>query len=163
MSGGFWASLGAFCDWLETTSTSQTIQTVLWIVPTIQSIHILAIAALMGSALMIDARLLGWIDRDEPVGAVARRFLPVIWWMLPLLLVTGAVMIVGEPARSLKNPFFQIKAALIVLAVSHLALFHRRLVSAGESVSAGAATAIVLPSALIWLAIIFCGRWIAYY
>ena len=78
MSGGFWASLGAFCDWLETTSTSQTIQTVLWIVPTIQSIHILAIAALMGSALMIDARLLGWIDRDEPAHLlIAFQFL--IW------------------------------------------------------------------------------------
>lgn len=163
MLTGFMASLNAFCAWLEATAVSQAIQTVLWIVPTVQSIHILAIAALMGAALMIDARLLGWVERDETVGAVARRFLPVIWWMLPVLLLTGIIMITGEPARSLKNPFFQIKFALILIAIAHLGLFHGRLRAAGARLGAAATTAIVLPSALIWLAIILCGRWIAYY
>jgi hypothetical protein len=163
MLNGFMTSLSAFCVWLEATAVSQVIQTVLWIVPTVQSIHIVAIAALMGAALMIDARLVGWIDRDRPIADVARRFLPVIWWMLPILLVTGMVMITGEPARSLQNPIFQTKVALILAAMLHLGIFQRRLLAAQDDVGAGVRAAIVLPSALIWLAIVFCGRWIAYY
>src|SRR3954468_23905823 len=108
--------LAKFCAWLEQTPLSQAIQAAGWVVPLVQTIHILAIAAVMGSALMIVLRLSGVAWRDRPVAAVYRRFRPVIWWALPVLLATGAVMITGEPARSLANPVFQIKMLLLVSA-----------------------------------------------
>ena len=43
---------------------------------------------------------------------MSSRFLPLVWWSLPVLLATGAIMIIGEPARSLKNPAFQLKMTL---------------------------------------------------
>ena len=162
MPNSFLGWLAAFCENLEATPASQTIQKVAWIIPTAQIIHILSIAAVMTSAFLLNARLAGLFDRDQPLPAVARRFLPVIWWALPVLLLSGLVMIVGEPARSLKNPVFQAKVLLILLALAHLALFRRRI--AGEGAAAGGyLLPIVLPSLAIWLAIVFCGRWIAYY
>src|SRR3954468_18730210 len=103
------AALLNFCSWLEQTPFSQTIQSTGWIVPAVQTVHILAIAAVMSSVLMLDLRLLGLAGGDQPIARVRQRFRPVIWWVLPLLLATGALMIVGEPARSLANPVFQLK------------------------------------------------------
>ena len=105
------------CVWIDQTALSQTIQSTAWIVPTVQSVHILAIAAVAASALMINLRLLGIFAADQPLKDVLARFLPFVWWPLLVLLATGAIMIFGEPARSLKNPAFQLKMALLIAAV----------------------------------------------
>jgi len=110
-------SLHNFCAWLEQTPLSQTIQSAGWIVPAVQTVHILSIAAVMSSVLMIDLRLIGILGRDQPLARVSERFRPVIWWTLPILLVTGIVMITGEPARSLESPVFQLKMALLLAAI----------------------------------------------
>ena len=106
-----------FCSWLEQTPLSQTIQSTGWIVPAVQTVHILSIAAVLSSVLMIDLRLMGFLGRDQPLARVSERFQPVIWWTLPVLLATGSVMIIGEPARSLANSVFQLKMALLVAAI----------------------------------------------
>ena len=41
-------SLDRFCHWLSETSLSQTIQTVGWVIPAVQTVHILAVAAVVG-------------------------------------------------------------------------------------------------------------------
>ena len=78
----------------------QVIQTTKWIIPTLQTIHILAIAALFSSAILFDLRLWGVVERDLPLKDMARRFFPVIWFALPVLLTSGAFLIVGEPKRA---------------------------------------------------------------
>lgn len=94
-------ALHGFCNWLEQTPASLAIQNAEWVVPAVQTLHILSIAAVMSSVVMIDLRVLGILGRDQPLHRVTQRFLPVVWWTLPLLLATGIVMIVGEPARRL--------------------------------------------------------------
>ena len=54
---------------------------------------------------------------------VSSRFLPFVWWPLLILFATGAIMIIGEPARSLKNPAFQLKMILLVAALVVTGLF----------------------------------------
>jgi hypothetical protein len=44
-----------FCAWLDHTALSQFIQGAGWIVPAVQTMHILAIAAVLGSQTMIAA------------------------------------------------------------------------------------------------------------
>jgi hypothetical protein len=161
-------SIDALCWWLEHTALSQTIQSINWIVPAIQTIHILAITVVAASALMIDLRLIGVFSADRPLREVSARFLPLIWWPLLVLLATGAIMIIGEPARSLKNPAFQLKMALLVTVLIVTALYQlllRRDPDLGSPASScrSAATAIAALSMLLWTGIIFAGRWIAYY
>ena len=157
--------LTAFCIWLDHTRPSQTIQTTAWIVPSVQVIHILSIAVVAASALMIDLRLLGAYGTDQPGRRVAERFLPLVWWPILLLLATGLVLIVGEPARSLKNPAFQLKMILLVAALTVTVLCQRRLrraPAAGASDRGGTARPLAILSLLLWTGIIFAGRWIAY-
>ena len=104
MSPVFVKSLNAICVWIDQTQLSQAIQATSWVVPTVQTVHILAIAVVASSALMIDLRLLGVFWTDRPMKDVFSRFLPLVWWPLLILFATGFIMIIGEPARSLKNP-----------------------------------------------------------
>jgi hypothetical protein len=66
---------------------------------------------------MIDLRLIGMFWTDRPMKDVSSRFLPFVWWPLLILFATGAIMVIGEPARSLKNPAFQVKMMLLVAAL----------------------------------------------
>ena len=60
-------SLNAICVWIDQTPLSQAIQVTNWVVPTVQTVHILAIAVVASSALMVDLRLIGvfWADRPQ--------------------------------------------------------------------------------------------------
>ena len=147
---------------------SQTIQTVNWIVPAVQTVHILAIAAVMGSVLMINLRLIGAVGRDQPLPRFSERFLPVIWRALPILLATGIIMIVGEPVRSLENPVFQLKMCLLIAAIVVTLGYQvplRRNPSFWELTKGrrGVSLLIALLSLALWVGIVFAGRWIAYY
>jgi hypothetical protein len=160
-------SLHAFCLWLAETPLSQTIQNVSWIIPTVQTIHIAGIAMVISSVFMMDLRLLNIAGRGQPTAAYAARFLPWIWWTLPVLLISGAILITGEPTRSLENPAFQTKMVLLVLAMIATAILHRPIAKepAYWELTPGhrnTARLIAIVSLVLWTCIIFAGRWIAY-
>lgn len=160
-------SLDKFCAWIEQTSLSQTIQVTSWFVPTVQTVHILAVAAVMASIFMIDLRLLGIVGRDQPLARVSARYRPIIWWTLPVLLITGILMITGEPVRSLENWAFQLKMLLLIAAIAVTLSYQIPLnkdAQFWESSSGrrGAIRLIAILSLVLWIGIICAGRWIAY-
>jgi uncharacterized membrane protein SirB2 len=158
-------TLNQICLWIDQTALSEAIKQAAWVVPTVQTIHILAIAVVASSALMLDLRLIGVFWANRPLEAVKARFLPLIWWPLLLLLATGIIMITAEPARSLKNPAFQLKMLLLIGALIVTGLFqllHRRDAECGDGRRAAAVTLAIVSIAL-WSSIIFAGRWIAYF
>src|SRR4051812_31681826 len=120
-------TLHQFCDWISSTPLSLEIQNVSWIIPMTQSIHILCIAIVISSATMVDLRMLGVVGRNQPTGVYTSRFLPWIWPSLVVLLLTGSILIIGEPSRSLPNPAFQLKMTLLVLAMICTFLLQRPL------------------------------------
>src|ERR1700686_470943 len=161
-------TLNEICHWIDQTALSQAIQVTKWAVPAVQTIHILAIAVVASSALMIDLRLIGVFWANRPMKQVTSRFLPLVWWPLLILLATGILMIIAEPARSLKNPAFQLKMSVLLAALVVTGLFQylqRRNAAFGDlrSGSRAAAAAVAIVSILLWSAIVFAGRWIAYY
>ena len=153
-------------NWLAATPLSHTIQTTGWIIPALQTIHILCVAVLFSSAVLVDLRIWRLFQRDVPLPAVARRFLPTIWPVLLILLITGGLLIVGEPRRSLLNTSFYIKMALLAFVLVLTGLLQWSLSSPGfwdkdrgrRIAGRLAATA----SILAWCGIIFAGRFIAY-
>jgi hypothetical protein len=161
-------SLSAFAEWLSVTPPSMLIQNVSWIIPGFQSIHILAIAMVMASAVVISLRVLGLMMRDLPLATVTQRFAPWIWYSLIVLLITGLVLVVGEPGRSLTNSIFQLKMLLLLVAITFLLLLRLPMRrnehywdESGGGTRAGAKL-IAVASLAVWSCIIFAGRWIAY-
>jgi hypothetical protein len=161
-------AINTLCVWIDATPLSQWMQVTPWVVPVVQTVHILAIAAVASSAVMIDLRLIGLFWADRPMKIVSSRFLPLVWWPLLILLVTGIIMVISEPARSLKNPAFQLKMALLIAAVAVTAIFQllqRRDTKFGDLRKGprAAAISVAVVSMLLWASIVFAGRWIAYY
>ena len=160
------ALLSEFSKWLATTSLSHTIQSTGWIVPTLQIIHILSVAVVFSSAVLVNLRIFGLFERDEPLREIARRFLPPIWPVLVILLVTGSLQIIGEPRRVLLNPTFYLKMALLLVAILLTAGLQASLtaVPAWEKDRSWriAGRALATVSILVWCGILFAGRWIAY-
>lgn len=150
--------LDAFCHWLQATPLSLFVSTHFWIVPALQVVHLLAIASVVSSAFMIDLRLVGLVRGEQPASEFATRFLPFIWWALPVLLTTGALLISAEPARSLENPSFGIKMALLAGAISVTLVYQRR----GAGFGPLSRLAVGLVSVALWTGIVLAGRWIAY-
>src|SRR5258708_36633954 len=100
------AALSEFSKWLAATSLSHTIQTVGWIIPTLQTIHILSVAVVFSSAVLVDFRILRMFECGVPLPQVTRRFLPTIWPVLPILLWPGSLLMIGAPRPSqLNSPF----------------------------------------------------------
>jgi uncharacterized membrane protein len=159
--------LSEFSRWLAATEVSHVIQTTSWIIPTLQTVHILCVAAVFSAAILVDLRIWRLLERDQPLPDMARRFLPTIWPVLLILLVTGSLLIVGEPRRSLLNSTFYLKMALLVVAIV-LTAGLQRAISASPNfwdrdltrLIAGRFAAAV--SILVWCGILFAGRWIAY-
>jgi hypothetical protein len=161
------AGLSEFSKWLAATPLSHTIQAVGWIIPTLQTIHILSVAVVFSSAILVDLRIWRLLGRDEPLPEVARRFLPAIWPVLLILLITGSLLIIGEPRRSLLNSTFYLKMALLAVAILLTAGMQRSMSSSPDFWDrdrtrriAGQVAATV--SILVWCGILFAGRWIAY-
>jgi hypothetical protein len=95
-----------------------------------------------------------------------RRFLPPIWPVLAILLVTGSLLIIGEPRRSLVNTTFYLKMALLVVAIGLTATLQRTILASPDGFEdrsrrlSGQLLATL--SVLVWCGILFAGRWIAY-
>jgi uncharacterized membrane protein len=89
----------SFASWLQATALSNEIQAVSWVIPLLQSIHIVTIGVVFVSSLMIAMRVLGRMRTDEPFEAVWRRFAPWMWVGLCVMAVTGLTLVLGEPIR----------------------------------------------------------------
>jgi hypothetical protein len=115
--------LNDFAVWLSTTLPSVFIQThEAWMIPVIQSLHIIGIGLAVGSALMMTLRVLGWAGTDQTVLATQVRFGPWLTGALCLLLASGGLLVIAEPVRELVTISFWVKmvfvATLTALAVS---------------------------------------------
>ena len=138
-----------------------------WIIPILQSTHILAIAAVMSAVAMIELRLFGMATAFSFEQTI-RRFVPLIWIGLAVLLATGAVLIISEPKRTLNgNPAFYLKMAMLIVAIAVTVAFQaavrrnlgfvRSLARFGWVLQLSALVTLAL-----WIAIAVAGRWIAY-
>lgn len=115
-----------FAEWLAQTAPSLAIQSHEWVIPTVQSIHILAICAFTSSALLIDLRVLGLVWKDQSLADTLSRFWPWLTGALVVLLLTGLLMIVGEPPRELLAISFWMKMTLVLAAATVQATLRRR-------------------------------------
>lgn len=161
------STLRAFGEWLAGTELSTTIQNVSWIIPTVQTVHIVCVAIVISSTFLVDMRILGIFATSQTLASLSDRFLTWIWWAILVLLVTGTLLIIGEPARSLLNPAFLLKMLMLITVAGLTRLIQRPLAAdAGYWDASGGRRAtvkvIAIASLGLWSCIVFAGRWIAY-
>jgi uncharacterized protein DUF6644 len=157
-----------FALWLSTTFPSVFIQEHnSWAIPAIQSIHIVGIAMVMGSVLMIDLRILGLAWVDQTLRQTVGRFGPWLNSSLWLLLVTGILMVIGEPVRELVTLSFWLKMTLVAIGAVVATIFQQTLRRHEQHwedtlVHRRSIKLLAIVTFLIWVCIIVLGRLIAY-
>src|SRR5438046_2552413 len=113
-----------FCKWLEHTSVGAGIRESLWLFPAIETLHLLGMAALVGTTTVFDLRLLGWMLRRERVSELAGRLLPWSWAGFAVQLVTGALLFTSEAVKVYSNTAFRVKILFIFFAGVHVLSFY---------------------------------------
>jgi hypothetical protein len=153
-----------FAEWLGSTPLSVAIQSRLWLTPLLQTIHILMVCIVFVSMLSVALRVLGKIRTDQPLPEVWDRFAPWFWGALGIMAGTGLVLIIGEPVREATALSFWIKMSFIVIGVLSALYFGRTVAAAGAAdfAPSGRTRVVVFATILLWVAIVFLGRWIAY-
>jgi uncharacterized membrane protein SirB2 len=154
-----------FAEWLGSTPLSVAIQSRLWLTPLLQTIHITMIGIVFVSMLCVALRVLGQIRTDEPLADVWNRFAPWFWGALGVMAGTGLILAIGEPVRQATALSFWLKMSLLAIGIASALYFGRTIHAAagsGEAAASGGARVAAVVTILLWLAIIFLGRSIAY-
>jgi len=154
-------SARALSNWLSATALSQLIQTTHGAIAAIQMVHIVCLATLVALALNLSLRISGRGLAAEPLSSLAGRFVPAMWVCLGLLLLTGALLIVAEPHRTITNPAFYTKMGLLAVAVA-LTVWVASVARRQPEKRTPFRTAVATFYMLVWLCIVVAGRYIAY-
>ncbi|WP_333708700.1 hypothetical protein [Tepidimonas ignava] len=126
--------------------------------PLLEVVHLAGIALLLGNLVLLELRVFG-AGAALPVAALARLSLALVAVGFALAGASGLLMFGTQPQELLANRAFTVKMGLLVLAGGNAAWFHGR--GSLQRLDA-TARAQMLASTVIWLAVLACGRWIAY-
>jgi len=134
--------------------------------PIIQTVHILGIAVVMATVVLLNLRVLGVVLPSQDLGDMTRRVMPWFWIILAANVISGAFFVFARPNRYFYNPVFTWKMGFLLVAVALILLFylmHRR--RPGYWSEAGhkwLARGLALATLALLVLVMLAGRWIAY-
>lgn len=125
--------------------------------------HTFGLALLVGANVVVDLRLLG-VARGIPLAPLQRLF-RIMWIGFVMNAVTGILLVIAYPTKSLTNWDFYLKLAVIGLAVWVMqrlksVVFEDASLSEADMMARGAALA--KWSLFLWFGAISAGRLLAY-
>lgn len=129
-----------------------------WAYPALEVVHICGIALLVGNLVLLEARVFG-AGAALPARELARLSLVIAGAGFGMAASSGLLMFATQPQELLANRAFTLKMLLLLAAAANAGLFHAR-DSLGKMDPV--ARWQMLLSTAIWVAVIACGRWIAY-
>lgn len=136
-----------------------------WGYPAVETLHILGLALLVGSAACFDMRLLG-VAPTLPVDAVARFLLPVARIGFGVAVLSGALLFIMQARTFAVLPLFFVKIGTIAVAVVNTVIFHRGIFTSVDqwqhASPPSAAKFAAVVSLACWTMALVCGRFLAY-
>jgi hypothetical protein len=151
---------------LEASGLGQAMRQSLWLYPIVEIVHLLGLALLFGSIVVLDLRLLG-LGRGIEVKKLAAHVLPWTAASFVLIVPSGLAMFVAHASDFIGSPVFQLKMGLLFAAGINAAVLHAgafRGAAAWDTgaMPPGAARLAGALSILLWIGVIACGRLLAY-
>jgi len=157
-------SIYPFFQWVDGTWIAKVINDSKWLFPAIEGIHIVALALLFGTIIMLNLRLLGIGVRQRPASELLRELQPWTFCSLIVILVTGVLLFTAEATRSFHSTPFRIKIVLLIGAIVFHYTVSQRIVRRDEAqphpllAKSSAVFAI-----LLWVSVGFAGRAIGFF
>jgi hypothetical protein len=144
---------------IEASALGQTIRESTWLFPAIESTHLLALALLGGSVLILSLSIFGIGLRTAPaeIYKSAHRYMN---GALVVLLITGILLGISEPVKLYGRQAFWVKMISLSVALLITYLAFNPLVKRGAT-GAGIRSVTALTMAA-WLMVAMAGRWIGF-
>jgi hypothetical protein len=117
-------SLENFFSWLDETAVSVFIRESAWAFPLLESIHVIALALVVGTIAIVDLRLLGLASTRRPVTELCNEVLPWTWLAFVVAVTAGIGMFVSQPLTYFANTAFRFKLLFLLFAAINMAVFH---------------------------------------
>jgi hypothetical protein len=129
----------------------------------ILSVHALGMAILVGACTVIAVRILGF-SRDLPLMPLQRLY-GFIWAGFWIQFVSGMLLLIGYPTKSLTNWDFYLKLVLIAVGMVLMSMIRKRVfrdatLSETEMMMRGKVLAAC--SLVVWFAVVTSARILAY-
>lgn len=155
-----------FLDWLENTPWAAGIRQSMWLYPTLEIVHIVGIVVLVGAAFMFDLRLLG-VSKNISLSNLSRHLLPWSARGLLLIIPSGILLFITNAKALGADSTFWLKMGLLGIAALNALIFHRLMFKRhmgreGYAALPDAARVSAVVSIVVWIAVIACGRLLAY-
>jgi hypothetical protein len=144
---------------LEAFGPAAFFRTSIYLYPAVNLIHVLAIGALVTSALLMDLRVLG-LGRGLSVETVIRYLRPVATTAIVIAVLTGLTLFSVQPVDYFENAAFRIKMVLLALAVLNAVGFTT--FRAHRHPERPAAKVMAVLSMVLWVSVAFAGRMIGF-
>ena len=136
-----------------------------WLWPLLEIIHFIGLSLLLGSILIVDLRLAGYLRQVEL--ASTQRLLPWATAGFVMNLVSGTLFFFGDPGRYSINIGFQVKMVLVLIAGLNVLLYVWKIKPVVASWDAHGDTppiakTVAWASLATWTAVLLLGRLIPY-
>ena len=130
-----------------------------WDFAIVEMVHLLALAVLGGSVLIIDLRLLGVILKRESAQTIGRDLGRLLLGSLAVMVLSGIALLSEEAGKCYYSPAFRCKMALLAAAILFYFTLHRRaLLHTGSGTPNLWTRLAAVVSLLLWLGVGVAGR-----
>ena len=159
--------LSTLFELMQNSALSEYLRTSLKAMPIVEAIHVMAVATVFGTIVLVDLRLLGYPNVQRSFSKLHHELLQWTWIAFGIAFITGVLLLIVNAVTYYRNTAFWLKMGVIVLAGINMLVFEyvtARSVSKwdkGVLPPAAARTAGAL-SIVFWIGVIFLGRWIGF-
>ena len=155
-------SLLPFFTWCEATWLGEALRGSKWLFPVVESFHLLALAVIGGSVLLVNLRLCG-LGVKTPAAQLWRDTKPWFTWSLAVMIVSGLLLFTSEAIKLYYSDAFWVKMGSLSLALIFTFTVLRRVALTDESkVNPLWSKTVAIVSLLLWTGVGAGGRWIGF-
>jgi uncharacterized protein DUF6644 len=152
-----------FFEWCDQLAISNVIRDSRFLFPIIESVHILALAVMLGMVILFSMRLLGLGLRGQAVPDLYATISGLRNWALVVMLVTGALLFCSEAMKCYDNPPFWAKMISLGIAIIFQYTVVRSVASRVERHRDLRNRFTGLASLVLWFGVGVAGRAIGFY
>lgn len=143
---------------IQNTALGATVRDSPVLFPGVMTVHLIGLAMLIGTILMMDLGLLELGMRRQPISEIAQQLRGWTASGAALVLASGAILFTARAVRCYRNPYFHLKMLLLILAAIYHLTVHRRVIRDAATIAPARRKLTASVSLLLWFGAGFAGQ-----
>ena len=152
-----------FFEWCENAELIVAMRSSLWLFPVIESLHLMGLAMIGGTLLVVDLRLLGFGLRRQPVAVLARDAEGWLIGSLCVMVPTGLLLFMSSAVKCYYLPVFWVKMTALLIALAFTFSIRRHVAMAVDPDVTPVWPKVVAGASLsLWSTVAIAGRFVGF-